>query len=708
MKRLLSLLLSAAMALSLTQGIALAAQTELSDEGAATADVDEVVYGTMNIPYASFYKAEGVTYEVDAVTTATGNKYKGNSDTGLVKGTYYTNADGSDSGSILGVTYPVAISSADLAKLEESGNTYSFTASETTPAAYKLVTVDEAGAVSFSEVQGEKKAAPGISADSISTNTNYGDYQVDLSGITYNGGTVTFDSDDSIHTVYGVLLTASDGTVYAMRHLENIWRGGELAWSTGFVTVVHGGEVSYENFVSMMGKTIDQIAIITENGSYTVDTDLYVPVKFDGALTVEDAMLSDGSTTFTVTGLPEDYAPEYSVAGLEISVSGSTLTFPTTAEKGKYTLTVSDANYKYADLVADFELKTADMPAAYDADARSLAAASGFTAEDLTSYIASISSVSVDGTSYAPSGRGSVKIINEDGSINLEASCLAEAKVYDMVVASTGYLPLSFTLDLRAAQTITVGVESYTKTYGDKAFTLGAQAAGGLTYKSSNTKVATVSSAGKVTIKGVGTATITITAEGTDQALPATKTVKVTVKQGTQTITVGASSYTKTLSSAAFSLKEKASGKLTYQSSNTKVVTVSSAGKVTVKGVGKATITVTAAATTNYKKATKTVTVTVNPTGTKLSSVKNISGKKMTVKWSKNSKVTGYQIQYSTSSKFTSAKTVTVKSYKTTSKTISKLTKKKKYYVRIRTYKTVSGKTYYSSWSGAKSVTIKK
>ena len=220
--------------------------------------------------------------------------------------------------------------------------------------------------------------------------------------------------------------------------------------------------------------------------------------------------------------------------------------------------------------------------------------------------------------------------------------------------------------------------------------------------------MATVSSAGKVTIKGVGTATITITAEGTDQALPATKTVKVTVKQGTQTITVGASSYTKTLSSAAFSLKAKASGKLTYQSSNTKVVTVSSAGKVTVKGVGKATITITAAATTNYKKATKTVTVTVNPTGTKLSSVKNISGKKMTVKWSKNSKVTGYQIQYSTSSKFTSAKTVTVKSYKTTSKTISKLTKKKKYYVRIRTYKTVSGKTYYSSWSGAKSVTIKK
>lgn len=65
-------------------------------------------------------------------------------------------------------------------------------------------------------------------------------------------------------------------------------------------------------------------------------------------------------------------------------------------------------------------------------------------------------------------------------------------------------------------------------------------------------------------------------------------------------------------------------------------------------------------------------------------------------------------MQYSTSSKFKSAKTVTVKGYKSTSKTITKLTKNKKYYVRVRTYKTVSKTNYYSGWSGAKAVTIKK
>ncbi|MCD8334425.1 MAG: hypothetical protein LUC35_03550, partial [Clostridiales bacterium] len=63
---------------------------------------------------------------------------------------------------------------------------------------------------------------------------------------------------------------------------------------------------------------------------------------------------------------------------------------------------------------------------------------------------------------------------------------------------------------------------------------------------------------------------------------------------------------------------------------------------------------------------------------------------------------------YSTSSSFSSYKTVTVTSYKTVSKTISKLTKKKKYYVRVRAYKTVSGTKYYSAWSGNKSVKISK
>ena len=78
------------------------------------------------------------------------------------------------------------------------------------------------------------------------------------------------------------------------------------------------------------------------------------------------------------------------------------------------------------------------------------------------------------------------------------------------------------------------------------------------------------------------------------------------------------------------------------------------------------------------------------------------------VTWTKDSKSIGYQIQYSTSSKFASGnKLVTVAKTGTTSKTISKLKAKKRYYVRVRTYKTVSGTKYYSGWSAKKSVKTK-
>ena len=94
---------------------------------------------------------------------------------------------------------------------------------------------------------------------------------------------------------------------------------------------------------------------------------------------------------------------------------------------------------------------------------------------------------------------------------------------------------------------------------------------------------------------------------------------------------------------------------------------------------------------------------------TTLKSAKNAKGKKLVVKWKKNTAGNGYQIQYSTSKKFAKGnKTETISKNKTTSYTIKKLKKKKTYYVRIRTYKKVSGKTYYSGWSSVKKVKIKK
>ncbi|MCD7843692.1 MAG: fibronectin type III domain-containing protein [Clostridiales bacterium] len=111
---------------------------------------------------------------------------------------------------------------------------------------------------------------------------------------------------------------------------------------------------------------------------------------------------------------------------------------------------------------------------------------------------------------------------------------------------------------------------------------------------------------------------------------------------------------------------------------------------------------------TTYKSSYSSAKSYYRLTSPTISSLTNSASKKMTVKWDKNSKATGYQIQYSTSSDFSSYKTVTISSYKTVSKTISSLTKGKKYYVRVRAYKTVSGTKYYSAWSSTKSVKISK
>ena len=207
--------------------------------------------------------------------------------------------------------------------------------------------------------------------------------------------------------------------------------------------------------------------------------------------------------------------------------------------------------------------------------------------------------------------------------------------------------------------------------------------------------------------KNVGTYTVTVTFKGN---YTGTVTKQFTITKAGNTIS--ASSVNKTVSAKAqsFSIGAKVKGgaKLTYKSNNKSIV-VDKKGKVTIAKnyVGKATITISAAATTNYNAAVKQITVTVNPTGTKLTSAVSKKPGQMTVKWAKNTAVTGYEVQYATSSKFTSAKTVKVKSNKTVTSTVSKLKAGQKYYVRIRTYKTVSKANYYSAWSAAKSVTVK-
>ncbi|MDO4393819.1 MAG: Ig-like domain-containing protein [Bacillota bacterium] len=166
-------------------------------------------------------------------------------------------------------------------------------------------------------------------------------------------------------------------------------------------------------------------------------------------------------------------------------------------------------------------------------------------------------------------------------------------------------------------------------------------------------------------------------------------------------------SIQKAYGASAFDLGASADGKMTFTSSSPSVVKVSENGKVTVKGMGKSTITIKAGETDNYLPGTFKVTMTVVPktvTGVKVKSGK----KKMTVKWSKMSGITGYQIAYSRNAKFASGnKYAYVTKYSTVSKTIKKLTKKKYYYVKVRAYKTVGGTKYYGSYSSVRKAKIR-
>ena len=124
------------------------------------------------------------------------------------------------------------------------------------------------------------------------------------------------------------------------------------------------------------------------------------------------------------------------------------------------------------------------------------------------------------------------------------------------------------------------------------------------------------------------------------------------------------------------------------------------------KNVG--TYTVTVKFKGNYS-GTKKLSFKVNPKGTSVSKATSPKRKQIKVTWKKQStQTTGYQIQYSTDKSYKKGvKTVTVKGTANTQRTIGSLTSKKTYYVRIRTYKKVSGTNYYSAWSSAKYTKVK-
>ncbi len=560
------------------------------------------VYVLMNIPYADFYKAElnKNTVKVDATTSATKAKTRST----LANGSYHADNTGEH---ISGITYPVKIKAGtDLSNLtkitddskvsitvnmkgkettteykgkdalfESADYSYYVLSTSTAPAYYKELTVNEHGTYSFGKTTATEKTVEGAAIEKFKTSSNYGDYQLNL-----NFDKVADSDKISGNTkVLAAVITTTDGTQYGLRHVENIWKGTEFAWGTGFTTQAHGCPISGEHYASMMGKTIDAVTYYTENGvvKYDID-DTYVPYKFNTSdFKVENADVTSGSVKVTLPTLPEAYDAQYTVEGLtNVSVENGTLKYNATGVKpGQYTLNVTDKSSKYAPFSASFTLTTDNVVAAYNNDVKApaLVAAKDVQADDFANFVKNIQKVSVNGKEYTASGKGAVKLINADGTLVTTADALKAEGTYNIVVTATGY---NKTLEF---------------TYTNK----------------SDTTTAT---------KPAATTTAT---QPTTAAKTTTK--KVTVKKQTAKV---------------------------------------KAGK-----------------------------------------------KKLTVTWKKDKNVSGYQIQVATKKNFKGAKTYTVKSYKTYKKVIKKLKAKKKYFVKVRAYKTVGKSKVYGAYSAVRSCKVK-
>ena len=273
-----------------------------------------------------------------------------------------------------------------------------------------------------------------------------------------------------------------------------------------------------------------------------------------------------------------------------------------------------------------------------------------------------------------------------------------------------GTVTKKFTI-AKAAQPVKVTVGAAKLSVGKTTTVSVAGAKGTISFKSSDTTIATVTPAGKVTAKKGGTVRITATSAATAQYNAASGTVTIKVVPGWVT------SLTAVNQAAGIKLTwNKAAGADGYKiyRNSTLIKTITNGSTVTYTdtkantNMTKYIYKVLAKGPAGDSTAAKTVAVyRVNRPA--LSSVTNSAASEMTAKWTTVERATGYQIKYSTSKTFASGNgTVDASGATTDSRRIGKLTKGKTYYVKIRAYKVVGNVLYWSEWSPVKTVKISK
>ena len=289
---------------------------------------------------------------------------------------------------------------------------------------------------------------------------------------------------------------------------------------------------------------------------------------------------------------------------------------------------------------------------------------------------------------YATGHKSSGWIVDKAASIGVKGSKHKECTVCKKVL-ETAEIPALSRISISKAS-VTLSTSTYA--YDGKAKKPGVTVKlNGKTLKNGTDYTVSYSNNTKV-----GTATVKITGKGNyTGSVSKTYNIKNNFKKATVS---GISTKAFTGKNITQSITVKYNGK-TLKNGTDYTVSYSSnknIGTATVKITGKGSYT-----------GTITKTFKINPAKQEIQKL-TAKSKAFFVDWAQKGSATGYEIQYATNSKFASAKKVTITNNKTDTKTISKLSGKKKYYVRVRSYTTVKGTKYYGAWSASKSVTTKK
>ena len=471
-----------------TQACKDAIRVELKKADAATkaepVEEAKTLYGKVNLPYADFYYGElknltAVSNDLnadavdkaaslradgmyDAVTSSTKNKFKS------FFPTTYNSVNEDGSGKILGVKdVNVAIDKALYDKVKKAiadGKTsknplfdivknLTLNEGNAQPKEYKVINGDG----TLTATKGDGTVVNPATA-TISTINRYGNYGIKLSG----------EGIPAAKDVDGVILKTSDGSMYAMKHLENIWvKTNEISFAVkpDFVEP-HGNHVNYKAYTSIEGKTITEIRYMVHDGDdVVVKTSLFckkIPGA-DASASVNNAVFSEGVAVTSKVNAPADAAYKLSAVkkgktvleeGKDYTVSGDKITFKKTDNTGIGAYTAVFTSENYGDLQANFQLKSNHADGSVKIEGNKLVLPADL---DKDTYYASISSVLVDGKPLR--GRDLAKLIfGDDQTVNFNAEISGKGGVktpiftkgedgsYEIELVSDGYPSVKATI----------------------------------------------------------------------------------------------------------------------------------------------------------------------------------------------------------------------------------------------------------------------